>query len=240
MATVLKVNHSNFCRMLDESTGELIRKYDPNNQNLIIITELEDGSELKVKNSQIEIEEGGYIVFEYNGEKYIIDDGYRDSLLRAGYIVDTNYSAERIQDNEKGVEVRNNIMTHILDVLEKSLLQKAVIVDNSINHITVKYSTDTYNYTISFCTINCLVSKNQERTKAYLPNYPFNKDMDKYSSIYFTFFAEKINEVPNGNRKFEVADALIYKLMQLLNESEDHFRYIPTTIKRKLINWEGL
>lgn len=243
MAQIIKINNTN--KMINSVTNEVIKKYDPNNKDLVLIIEMPDGSELKVNNSQIRIQYGGQITFDYLDEKYIVDDGYRDVLCKAGYIIMDYYNTMHCNDCNDGLAIRNELMQHILDTLKVVLdSQKATIVDSNLNHIKLIFSNDAYNFTIGFDTINSIVTKNQERSKNNLPFYPFDKNMDKFGTAYFSFFAEKKEGAdPQGNRKFEIAEAFFNKFILFLNEFDNTthtYRINSLPIKKRVVNWEGI
>lgn len=239
MATIVKINNVN--RMVDKETGSIIKRYDPNNKNLQLYIELEDSSELCIDASQIRIQYGGQITFDYQGEKYIVDDGYRDVLCKAGYIIMDNYDVERIEDREEGTMIRDFFMRFIKETIDLNIDEKA-IVSGSSSCIKIVFENDAYTFTVSFDTINSIVSKNQERSKNSLPFYPFNKEMDKFGTIYFSFFAEKKADADNqGNRKFQLAEAFITRFIEYLNgDEEHHYRFCDVPITKRVLNWEGL
>ena len=97
----------------------LIKKYDPSNENLILVLKLEDGSILNVEASQIHEQYSGSIYFDYtdiNGtDRYFIDDDYQDWMIRCGYIVLDDYDIKKITDKNEGIKIRNELTSKIKD-----------------------------------------------------------------------------------------------------------------------------
>ena len=62
----------------------------------------------------------GRLVFTYNGEKIYLDDGYRNGLVKAGYLVMNNYDQEFIENEEEGVEIKAKFLNSVYDILKKT------------------------------------------------------------------------------------------------------------------------
>lgn len=230
--------------LIDSKTNTIVDKYDPYNPHLQLVITLED-SILTVNAEKIKIENGSnQIVVDYNDDRFIIDDGYQDMLIKAGYIVYKNYDTENIYDKDEGVAIRSSILSTIEDKL-KILYQNGVLrymdsfsekTDSEIMHSVV---IDNYRYTIILDTVNNIVSKNQNRKDNNLPFYPFLKQMDKYGTIYLSIFAQRTHRIKNedGNTKFKQADTIVKELMKLTGPD---YCFSNQNIKRRLIRASGI
>lgn len=245
MAKIITIGENGY--FINKSTGEKYLKYIPDDEDLLLVTELKDGSTLNVETSQISIAYGGQLVFNYNNEKYIIDDGYQDLLIRAGYIILDNYNKERVEDKNEGIIIRNKFLLNISSVMDKIInsksSRKVTLETNSIyNQIKVIFEESGYRYTVYIDTVNNVVNKNQNRRKNDLSFYPFDKEMDKYGTMYLSMFAAKISENDDSNKKYINADNFIMEFMKLLNESDQDHNYIfeESVIKNKINNFNGI
>ena len=100
MNKIIKIDGiNNFFLDID---NKCILKYDKKIVESLSL-KLEDGSLLTVDKDRIKFE-NGQVVFEFNNDKYIVDDGYQDLLIRAGYIVMDDYDVENIEDKDFGAE----------------------------------------------------------------------------------------------------------------------------------------
>ena len=118
MIKIIKIdNKENY--FINKITEDKIEKYDSDNENLVLVTRLEDGSRLNVESTQIHQQYGGSIYFDYLDDRYLIDDNYQDILIRAGYIVLNKYDKEQENDKEIGLEIRNNLIQRIKNATYK-------------------------------------------------------------------------------------------------------------------------
>lgn len=177
MATnIIKTGVNNY--FINED-GSLSMQYDPYFNNCFI---LYDGDEARVKIEidKIFIQPGGQIVFKYNGNKYIIDDGYRDKLVMAGYI-DSGISYEEGNSNK--------IKNALLKSFTTLKFENIEFGNDSIsmtNHTKIGYDIVLY-----IESINKMISKNIKRSELKLPMYPTERGFDKYSSFYFRVYGKK-------------------------------------------------
>ena len=224
MTTLKKIDAINNY-FVDKVTKELILKYDPDNPNLQLVLEI-DGSRLIVDASKINVEYGNQIVVKYMKDKFIIDDGYQNVLVKAGYIVYKNYDEERVFDREKGVALRESIM---------ETYQNAVSKINMYEPTDTGFKNDKYEFTINIDSINSMVNKNQQRKDNSLAFYPFDKNMDKYGTIYISIFVKKLSDRPLTEvegTKHTIANQFIRELMT--NMGED-YHFCNMQIKRRLL-----
>lgn len=223
--------------LIDSSTNSLLERYDPENPNLKLVIKLED-SVLAVDADKIKMEYGNQLVVDYNDEKFIIDDGYQNILIKAGYVVYKDYDKDNIFDKEEGTETRNKVLNYIRKSINNVLSINDSYHDNNSEFI-VTYNSDNYQYTIVLETVNSIVSKNQIRKDNSLPFYPFLKQMDKYGTVYISIFAQKLERVNNEvyNIKFKHADNFI---KQLMIEAGSDYHFANQLIKRRLIYAKGI
>lgn len=251
MIKTVKVDKFNYFAK-DKDSKIRIQKYDPKEYpNLVFLTRLEDHSLLIVPADKINQRCGGQISFEYGNDKYFIDDGYRDNLVRAGYIVLNDYDLveNHINDINLGINIRDKIKEVAVRSLEK-LEENELFFFNDFQeqpseiHATFMNQEKTLWYTVYINTVNSIVNKNQQRKANQLPFYPFDKKMDKYGTFYISIFCERISEKPiDSKSKYENATEFIAKLIEQMNRSaanSDQYRFSILPIKRKLINWKGI
>ena len=101
----------------------------------------------------------------------------------------------------------------------------------------IKFNDGNFIYRINFNTVNNIVTKNQKRKENSLPYFPFDKNMDKYGTIYITVYAQKTKKLTQeeGNNKFILADDLIFKLIKSLGKE---YKYLPMTITKRIMYWD--
>lgn len=252
MNKIIRLNKDNY--MIDKITNEIIKKYDPSNENLILVLKLEDGSTLNVEASQIHELYSGSIYFDYtdiNGtDRYFIDDDYQDWMIRCGYIVLDDYDIKKITDKNEGIKIRNELTSKIKEI--SSLYDFWRIEFNSdsfdvsypgMSQTKIQFQKEGYEFSVYFNTINNIVSKNQQRRMNGLPFFPFNKNMDKYGTIYISIFCRKISDIDFNFRRYNIADDFIRKFIKKLTdeysysiiEDDNHqFHYVPLIIKKKI------
>ena len=235
MVKTIKIDRKNNF-FIDYSNGNSVEtRYDPSNPYLHLQITLDDGSILTVTPENIKQEYGGQIVVQYNDDKFIIDDGYQDVLIRAGYIVYKDFDSVKEPDKDKGVEIRTNIINSIREFLS-TMSDKVEICGNETKYIL---DTDNFCYTFNFDTINNMVNKNQQRKNNSLAYYPFSKDMDKFGTIYLSTFARKkvkLNE-EQSKFKYKFADDVI---KQIISELGPDFHYVGQPIKRRVLASKGI
>lgn len=226
--------------LIDSITNKIIDKYDPYNPDLKLVIQLED-SVLTVDADKIKIEYGNQIVVDYNDERFIIDDGYQDILIKAGYVIYKNYDKENIFNKEEGINVRSDIMDDLKRSIKYLYTNRIIDECEQLKNTEFVFHTidGNYQYTIIIDTVNSIVSKNQERKDNSLPFYPFLKSMDKYGTVYISIFAKKISKVDNeeSNIKFKKADDIVKEIIKNLG-SDYHFS--GQKIKRRLIRTPGI
>lgn len=239
MVKVLKIdNNENY--MVNE-IGQLSVKWSPGCK---LYTTMEDGSILIVDPSQIRQQYGGSIVFEYEDDKYIIDDSFQDTLIRAGYLVLNEYSTENIFDKERGLEVRKELFSYVDKIIFENYAYREgyELTTKDNQEIRLVCEKDGYRFTVSIDTINNIVTKNQKRKLNMLPFYPFNKGMDKYGTLYISIFAKKLDPEAEEKNKYKMAEDFMVTFINLLNKNSihDYYRIERVLLKKRIINWKDL
>lgn len=204
----------------------------------------DNNSILTVNKDQIRFE-NGQVVFEFNNDRYIVDDGYQDLLIRAGYIVMDDYDVENIEDKDFGAKLRQIFLTKTKNICNKlygSFDIKEIKVTN-FKGIKVVFNKDGYQYTIYFDTINSIVNKNQQRKIDNLPFYPFLKGMDKYGTLYVSVFCKKISsdEEIYTLDKYNNGEKFITEFIRFINfEEENNYKFKKIIVKKKITHLEGV
>lgn len=225
--------------MFDKTDYSLIKKYDKDNENLVLSVKMEDGSRISVKNDLIFRQYGGSLYFDYLGDRYLIDDGYQNVLIKCGYIVLDDYNTRYCKDKDEGGKMRDRLYTSIMKAI-RTVLEKYLYVTGEIPEfetITVEgdnkfaFKKGKYQFTIAINTVNGIVSKNQERKMNNLPFYPFDKTMDKYGTIYIAIFCKKLGD--SKVLKYKVAENFISDVIKELNDSNPKHEYHYASVATK-------
>jgi hypothetical protein len=238
MVKNVKVNNgSNY--YFDTSTNDVVKKFDPNNKNHALVVKMEDGSSLMIEHDKIIKQYGGFYYFDYDEDRYMINDENNDILIRAGYIVLDNYDNIFIEDKEEGLKIRNDIFDNIRNSIFKELDNNKYSIDNKEKtKIKIIFLNGSFKYTVYINTINNIVNKNQNRKANNLPFYPFNKNMDKYGTLYCSIFCEKqVFDNVDNHLSYKLADEFISEFINILNaDTPSKYHFSPLIIKRRLIN----
>ncbi len=244
MIKTIKLGQDNY--ITDKLTGTVLDKYDPNNKNIELTIKLPN-SILKVDGSNIKQQYGGNVVVQYGDDRFIIDDGYQETLIKAGYIVYKNYdNGNKIVDKFEGVKIRSMIVDNIRDLLPE-LSKKyngngipftaSITYNSNETSIYIGDATNHFSYKIKFDTINFIVNKNHIRKENSLPFYPFDKNMDKYGTIYVSVYAKKNFKVVNDPDKYTLPDSVIRDLVYNLGED---YHYCSLPVRNRIVSWPGL
>ena len=218
----------------DKETGETLDRYDPTNPNLQLHLKLK-GYWVDVDTSLIVQEYGGQIAFQHIDDKFIIDDGFQDILVKCGYIVYKNYDNERISDNSRGVLIRDSLINKIRRAIASLSYENEVKVSG--NETLMEMKTNDYQFKFRFDTVSSIVTKNYRRKDNNLTYYPFDKTMDKYGTIYVSIFAKKIKNGCAENDKFNIPSEIIKDLVKELGLE---YHYVSQPIKGRVLYWQGL
>lgn len=235
--------------------NEIVEKFDPLDKELKFKFRLGNAQTMCVPHNLIKINQGGYIYFDYDGTKYIINDGYQNNLIRAGYIVMNNYDIINIEDRKAGIKLRDDNIDLIYEALKSHYNSKSyedcpftTVTQDTIDSIRMTFIKDGVRFNILINTINCIVGKNQKRKSISLPYYPFRKDMDKYGCLYISVFAEKMKSITpeQDHKKYMNAQEIIEDIIRIINlynmdkESINRFKYIPLIVRKRLTYVEGM
>lgn len=234
MVRIIKIDGLNSFFM-DQKTEEIQEFFDPENPNLMLTMKLEDNSVLNVLPDKLH-KENGRIVFDYGPDRFIIDDGHQNTLIRAGYIVLNDYDYIRIENKDRGYLIREKLSKDIHEMLNKNLSCKYY---DEFLKATYQTNQNGYQYQVYIDTNNSIVDKNLKRRDESLPFYPFIKSMDKYGTMYLSIFCKKeiTNTEPDNNHRFAVGDQIIEDLIKNLNENDsgDQYKFTRVIVKKKII-----
>lgn len=234
---ILKINNLN--KFFDSETKEELKKYSATNKNLIFrFKDYKTKDMVIIPADKIKIKYGGSISFEYNNENYIIDDGYRDILAKAGYLVLDNYDIMRFPDQELGNEMKKILLKLIRSYYPDSAIIK--FVENST--VEVMAESKNFFYTIKFWSVQNLVNINEQRMENKLPCYPFDKNMDKYCTIFVAIFAKKkddASEITAISKELETK-TIVKQIQSFIDDSLiDHtIKFVNLNNKKRIINIE--
>lgn len=213
---------------IDRETGQLSTIYEPENENIVF--------HCKTKDGEVDIEHDSILTdnickqrfFQLNNDKYYIYDGQQNILIQAGYIVMNNYDSERINDKDQGIKTRKSIIDLLKNVflMHEFPVELENIPPVKKGNIMKKFEYGGYQYILFINTINGIVNLNQRRKANQLPFYPFEKNMDKYGTLYLSIFCEKVDDhAANQKDKYKVADELVNKMIAYANDEDDLNEY---------------
>ena len=98
------------------------------------------------------------------------------------------------------------------------------------SNITLEMELSNKSIKVNFDTINSIVSKNKDRKINKKQFLPFDKDMDKYNSIYVSVETDSIDE-----DTYIKIDRILEKIMERLNSVEDSFYFKSMVITNPLV-----
>lgn len=195
------------------------------------IDKYESGCNLLYEGKQIPLAMSyGGVIISTNDSNLIVDDGYRYNLVKAGYIVYKNYDKERSSDlddrftdkmKDKFIDIMNDMYPAVIECPS---------VDNEFN-----ITHDDYEIAIRINTVEEVVEMNHKRKDNDLPFYPFNKDMDKYGTVYVSVFYKK--KSPTGSYPKEIVDTLIKNVMVKFGAD---YHYTSVRVRSSVIKWSGI
>lgn len=237
MVKTVKLDKNNY--FYDVLEDKIVKRYDPNNEYLQLVLTLDNNSSLIVENSKIKQEYGGQIVVQHNDDKYIINDGFRCELIKAGYIVYKNYDEIREYNKAKGIARRGKIIDEIRKVIKSDgYFDETMTYSVSGNETKVSFETRDFSYIFVIDTINNIVNKNQQRKTNALAFYPFNKDMDKYGALYLCIFAQKKPDHGTPIQdKYDVSDKFVE---YIVNKLGIDYHFVRQNTKSRLIYCKGI
>jgi hypothetical protein len=211
----------------------VIDRYDSLNPNLEFRHTLNEGTILRVPQDNINFNQVLGIHFKYEGEVYIIDDGWQENLIMVCYLINGDYDHIQESDKIEGSKARNTIKEHI----EVCMNMEDFKAKYTGNNLVYKFALDQFDITVEFKTINNLVNNNKERKLNNLPYYPYIKGMDKYNTYYVCLFAKRNNEWCGAACDINSVEAFMAKLIRRMNELEtgNTYHYKPVQITQKVL-----
>ena len=238
--------------LMDNNTGEIVYKYDDDRDLRLVLTL--DDSVLNISKQKISRQFDGQIIVQHNDDRYMIDDGYYNILIKSGYIVFNIYDEITVDPDHKdfGITLRDSIIKAVRKVIIE-LNREYNFVDGKAPSIPkLEYSgnkttlivdseNSEYSYMFVFDTINNMVNKNQGRKENDLTFYPFKKTMDRYGTLYLSVFCQKNKHIENNTprKKYIIPDMIIKELIKKLNEN-DQYHYVSNQVKRRVVYCKGL
>ena len=179
MATsILKTGVSNY--FINED-GSISMQYDPNFNRCFILNSGDSSKEIPMEN--IAIQKGGQIAFKYDNIKYIIDDGYRNRLVMAGYL-DLKIKEEG-SDFDYGPRIKSALMQSFKTLKFDSMYfhQNELMIEN--------HSKSGYTLLIEIEPLDRMITRNIKRAEQRLPMYPTRQGFNRFKTLYFRIFAQK-------------------------------------------------
>ncbi len=224
---VLKTKEDN-CYFYNNNTGEKsVRYIDSPNLSLIYM----DGAEEKrIDNVHID-PRTNVIVGKDNSTTFIIDDGYRNSMIRAGYLVYKDYDTCHITDKVEGNIIHENLIEEISQAIIKYDIGNVnSYVENSIQGSSESYyiEQDGYEFNITLYDNINIVKINEERKINGLQFYPFDKNMDNFGTIYISIYCRKIGETSVKNTV--IADNILKNII----DNTENIKFVSMDIKQPL------
>ena len=240
MTTILRtgVNGGYFINI----DGSISMEYDPMFNKSFEFES--NGSKVSVNISDIMIQTGGQITFNYNGQKYIIDDGYRDTLVSAGYLcLDIDKDPE---DTNSQQDLKKVIFDTIKSTVQSMNFNECIC--NSSRIMVIENSSIGYKFTIVIESINKMIEQNLKRQALNLPMYPTERDISKVSSLYFRVFAKK-SHTAKVNRQYSELNLLANQLISMIRDNSQVsivgttkmiYKFNTKELKTKgiILNWE--
>lgn len=189
MTNVIKTGVDNF--FINED-GSISMIYDPDVNNCFM---LKDGKapKIRIPMDKISIQVGGQIIFKHNNDKYIIDDGYRNKLIMAGYMK-LNTDLDPVDNTELKSALMEAFST--LRFSNMSVSSSMITIDNHIS--------GGYNIHLEIEPINKMVDRNIARCELNLPMYPTERGYNKNTSLYFRIYGQKTLSAKTTKTKEEL------------------------------------
>lgn len=234
MVKIVKTDRvNNKAYYVDTKTGEILKKYSPCNPNLEFVMELEDGSLLHVDRYKIDVKYSQPRFF-YDGTVYIIIDGYEDILVKSGYLVYKNFDEVIEMDIDIGIERRKWLIEEVETIFSK-LKEKYDFNITRKGEFSQyeRFTREGIEFTIGVENIANLVKYNIARKECALPYYPFIKGMDRYSTLYVSVFARRVEE--GSDRRYSISEDLIKDFSRIAESVNEDFHYVPVGVNRSVV-----
>ena len=171
-----------------------------------------------INNVYIDSRTNNIVGKDEDGITYIIDDGYRNKMIKAGYIVYRNYNSEKIVDKDEGTKIHRKLINDIHQYLLREYIGEIIYsADKYINEYILEKSG--YRFTIKLYSNIDIVKKNQEREINGLQFYPFDKRMDNYGTVYITIHSMKISDEGTNIKISTIVDNILENIIKNTNET---------------------
>ena len=255
MALKIYKTYMNHCKFID-SQGNIINKYDEFNDDLSLLFE-DNNKQMIIPAEDIYLDQSGNICFEIQDTKYIIDDGYRNMLVKAGYIIAEGYDKEKLENDITGsedllVKIRTDFC-NALEKIERHYEDGQMVLDENGTMKTKKelYAISRSDHSFSIttrgwkenlvgCPISKMISINMDRKMNKQSYYPYDKDIDKYSALFIAVYGEKQKEDAESSARFKIPEGIIRQILKIMNEDQTNkdINYIFKCIevRRRVIN----
>lgn len=159
--------------------GSISMQYDPSFNKCFILGNGDSSKEIPL--DTISIQKGGQIAFKYDNIKYIIDDGYRDRLVMAGYL-DIDLKDDR-------PELSASIKSTIFNSLKGLKFDNLTVVKNTLQ--IINHSKTGYDMRVEIEPLDKMISRNIKRAELKLPMYPTRQGFNRFRTLYFRVYAKK-------------------------------------------------
>lgn len=238
MTNVLRTGVNNF--FINED-GSISMQYDPY-FNTCFMMYCGEGPKIKISMDKISIQNGGQIVFKFDNQKYIIDDGYRNRLIMAGYL-----DLPNIEEPEKDRD-KQKLRNAIIDLFKSRGIGDMEFTPNSVY---VKSLTQGYEISLEIETLNKMIERNIKRTELSLPMYPTERGYSKVTSLYFRLYAKRCDA--KSSKNYEELHNICNKMLrsivcsnkfnwneifQLTGQINLKFQPKELHIRRTILKWE--
>lgn len=165
-----------------------------------------------------------YYEFYVDGEKYRAIENLTRRVIYIGYFIFENGDCERTLDSKIGNNKQKDFMNIIKSTITNYMIHNNGIVesikldDPECGNYRVTFKNSTLN--LHLCFNNKVMKINQTRKENGLKCIPFDKDMDKFTTIYV--YATKNNHEPVSYGSLGIAKNIIYTIAEnLVNERYD-------------------
>lgn len=252
MALRICKTYKGHCKFVD-SQNNIVPKYDEFNDDLSLVFEDED-KQMIVPADQIDLDQCGNIFFELDDTKYIIDDGYRNMLVKAGYIIADEYDKDKFNDITGTEDLLGIIRTDFCNALESiekyyddgqlvlgddgQMKTKKDLYDISRSDHSFSITTRGWKENLVACPISKVIDVNIERKINSQSYYPYDNTIDKYSALFIAVYGEKQREDAESSARFKIPESIIRQILKVMNENQKEINYIFKCIevRRKVIN----
>lgn len=225
---VIKTNFQEGTYFVDSITRKESERFIPSPKLCLLYTNPKTGIQKPMSNVYMDNRTDVIIAKDVNGSTYVVDDGYRNNITRAGYIVYNNYDQEHIEDKDIGIDLHTKIKEFIRQAIY-SIYPNIEFYTTDFNQRELyKFEKNGYRFTIVICDNIYIVKKNEERKINGLQFFPFDKNMDNYGTVYCAIYAQKIENTEENPRT--ISDNILKDIVNKI----DNIKFVPMIIKQPL------